>query len=193
MAVIEAVIASRLRQSLHFEHATHHRAKESQWTQVTHTAAVPTMRMPVEERVCPITQAKIELCIELRGACFELSAILALLHSRGVNATHPYERTSFTRAELLHIHCSALFYTPEFLLEQGWMLPSCFLASVEPSGAAPAAEAPVAEANPTGGGLAMHWPRVHCHGMTYYEAATLVAALSTTLSAVLIGLLLARA
>jgi hypothetical protein len=82
--------------------------------------------------VCPITQEEIRRPIVLRGARFELVAILDVLRVLGPQASHPYERTPFTDAELLNIYIHALHLEPAYLLEQGWMMPSRFFASQRP-------------------------------------------------------------
>jgi hypothetical protein len=81
-----------------------------------------------DAKICPITQESIRHGIVLRGAHFELRAILDMLRIHGARSYHPYERTPFTDEELKTIYVSALHLEPVYLVEQGWMLPTQFFA-----------------------------------------------------------------
>lgn len=93
----------------------------------------------VDVQTCPITQDEIRIPIRLRGATFDVVAILMLLEQQGVQATHPYDRQSFTREELKLIYTTALTGCPQTLIEQGWLLPSAFLSSIHAQDGTPPA------------------------------------------------------
>lgn len=80
--------------------------------------------------MCPITQEPIIKCIVLRGAKFELDAIVKMLHQGRSRSTHPYDRTHFTTLELVYIHNEALARCPEVLAETGWTQQTSFVADL---------------------------------------------------------------
>jgi hypothetical protein len=134
--------------------------------------SLPAM-MEMEIR-CPITQEAIVNPIVLRGASFELSAVLDLLRVKGPEALHPYERTLFTDTELLNIYLHALHLEPSYLLEQGWMLPGQFMAGVK----ATDSSFPSSSSSSSSSSAAAHrtndTPRLNptiC-SLTFYEAST---------------------
>lgn len=80
--------------------------------------------------LCPITKEPIVCAIELRGAKFETAAIAQMLQHARDRATHPYERTPLTRDELARVHEQLLRTDEAFLLENGWIAQTTFVADL---------------------------------------------------------------
>lgn len=85
--------------------------------------------------LCPITKEPIVCAIELRGAKFETAAIAQMLQHARDRATHPYERTPLTRDELARVHEQLLHTNKAFLLENGWIAQTTFVADLTPASA----------------------------------------------------------